>query len=97
MRETNTSVGHLHNSAFISILCSCAKIPLDFLRYEHLITWTENVAAGGRRAIRRRFSETMSDLLMMALVGAAFALAAGYARFCDGLVRRPAATGDNYR
>jgi len=40
----------------------------------------------------------MSDLLMMALVVAAFTLAAVYARFCDELARRrPAATGETER
>jgi hypothetical protein len=37
----------------------------------------------------------MFDLVMMALVGAAFALSVAYALFCDGFVRRPAASGEN--
>ena len=36
----------------------------------------------------------MSDLLMLVFVVAAFAVAAVYARFCDDLVRQPAATND---
>jgi hypothetical protein len=47
------------------------------------------------RVIGRRFGETMSDLLMMALVVGAFALSAAYALFCDDLARRPAATGED--
>jgi hypothetical protein len=36
----------------------------------------------------------MSDLLMLALVAAAFAVAAVYAQFCDAIARRAAATGE---
>ncbi len=36
----------------------------------------------------------MSDLLMLALIGAGFAAAAVCAQFCDGLVRRPTGNGE---
>jgi F0F1-type ATP synthase membrane subunit c/vacuolar-type H+-ATPase subunit K len=36
----------------------------------------------------------MSDLLMLALVTGAFAVAAVYAQFCDAIARRPAAIGE---
>ena len=36
----------------------------------------------------------MSDLLMLGLVAAAFAVTAVYAQFCDAISRRPAADAE---
>jgi hypothetical protein len=52
-------------------------------------------AAGA--ANRSRFRKAMSDLLMLALVVAAFAGAAVYAQFCDAITRRPAADRETER
>jgi hypothetical protein len=51
----------------------------------------------GDAANRGRFRKAMSDLLMLALVVAAFAVAAVYAQFCDAITRRPAADGETER
>jgi hypothetical protein len=39
----------------------------------------------------------MSDLLMLAFVAAAFAVAAVYAQFCDAISHRPAADAETER
>jgi hypothetical protein len=39
----------------------------------------------------------MSDFLLLALIGAAFAVATAYARFCDGLARPATSAGEDER